>query len=136
VLTVAGAVVGELAAGKRQKKLSAGPLRERWSATHALPNSDAEVRPAPGTRPELTPLEKRYRIDIDTTPPEIEEQSWKLQVFGLVEHPVALSLEELRRYAPLHQFVTLACISNPRGGDLIGTTRWTGVSLQRLLPVL
>jgi DMSO/TMAO reductase YedYZ molybdopterin-dependent catalytic subunit len=36
----------------------------------------------------------------------------------------------------LHQFITLACISNPIGGDLIGTTRWTGVSLQRLLPDL
>jgi hypothetical protein len=33
----------------------------------------------------------------------------------------------------MHQFVTLSCISNPVGGDLIGTTRWTGVSLQRLL---
>ncbi|MBV8418119.1 MAG: molybdopterin-dependent oxidoreductase, partial [Verrucomicrobia bacterium] len=30
----------------------------------------------------------------------------------------------------------LSCISNPVGGDLIGTTRWTGVSLQRLLPSL
>jgi DMSO/TMAO reductase YedYZ molybdopterin-dependent catalytic subunit len=30
----------------------------------------------------------------------------------------------------------MSCISNPVGGDLIGTTRWTGVSLQRLLPYL
>ena len=36
----------------------------------------------------------------------------------------------------MHQFITLSCISNPVGGDLIGTTRWTGVSLQRLLPSL
>lgn len=36
----------------------------------------------------------------------------------------------------MHQFVTLSCISNPVGGDLISTTRWTGVSLKRLLPDL
>jgi DMSO/TMAO reductase YedYZ molybdopterin-dependent catalytic subunit len=36
----------------------------------------------------------------------------------------------------MHQFVTLPCTSNPVGGDLIGTTRWTGVSLQQLLPDL
>jgi len=36
----------------------------------------------------------------------------------------------------MHQFITLSCISNPVGGDLIGTTRWTGVSLQQLLPSL
>ena len=29
--------------------------------------------------------------------------------------------------------MTLSCISNPIGGDLIGTTRWSGVSVQRLL---
>jgi hypothetical protein len=36
----------------------------------------------------------------------------------------------------MDQFITLSCISNPVGGDLIGTTRWTGVSLQRLIPDL
>jgi DMSO/TMAO reductase YedYZ molybdopterin-dependent catalytic subunit len=54
-------------------------------------------------------------------------------VTGLGSQPLNLALEELRRLEPLHQFVTLSCISNPPGGDLIGTTRWTGVSLQRLL---
>ena len=36
----------------------------------------------------------------------------------------------------MHQFITLSCISNNIGGDLIGTTRWTGVSLKQLLPEL
>jgi hypothetical protein len=36
----------------------------------------------------------------------------------------------------MHQFITLSCISNTVGGDLTGTTRWTGVSLQQLLPDL
>jgi DMSO/TMAO reductase YedYZ molybdopterin-dependent catalytic subunit len=44
-----------------------------------------------------------------------------LNITGLVEKPLALTLDELRRYDPLHQFVTLSCISNPVGGDLIGT---------------
>jgi hypothetical protein len=53
-----------------------------------------------------------------------------------VETPLELTMEQLRGYEPLHQFVTLACISNPVAGTLIGTTRWTGVSFQRLLPNL
>jgi Oxidoreductase molybdopterin binding domain len=57
-------------------------------------------------------------------------------VSGLVERPLALTLEQLQSYEPMHQFITLSCISNPVGGDLIGTQRWTGVSLQRLLPDL
>jgi DMSO/TMAO reductase YedYZ molybdopterin-dependent catalytic subunit len=116
--------------------MMAGGEPMRWSATHPLPNANATVQPAPGTRPEFTPLDRHYRIDINTIPPKIDERQWRLQVTGLVEKSLALTLQDLRRYDPMHQFVTLSCISNPVGGDLIGTTRWTGVSLQRLLPDL
>jgi DMSO/TMAO reductase YedYZ molybdopterin-dependent catalytic subunit len=110
--------------------------QRRWSADHPLPNADAAVQPVPGTRPELTPLEQHYRIDINTTPPTIDGSRWRLAVDGLVQRPLSLSLDDLRRYAPLHQFITLACISNPVGGDLTSTTRWTGVSMKGLLPDL
>src|SRR5262245_16663810 len=134
VVTVAGGVVGELAETRRRQavKMARGEAM-RWSATHPLPNADAPVQPAPGTRPEFTPLERHYRIDINTIPPKVDLQTWRLQVTGLVESPLTFTLPELQRYEPLHQFVTLSCISNPVGGDLIGTTRWTGVSLQRFL---
>jgi DMSO/TMAO reductase YedYZ molybdopterin-dependent catalytic subunit len=136
-ITVAGAVVGELAEERRREAVvRAGGEPVLWSATNALPNANAAVEPAPGTRPELTPLERHYRIDINTIPPKVDEQGWRLQIAGLVETPVAFTLQDLQRYEPMHQFVTLSCISNPVGGDLIGTTRWTGVSLQRLLPDL
>jgi len=134
VVTVAGAVVGELAETRRRLAvMMAGRESMRWSATHRLPNADAAVQPAPGTRPEFTPLERHYRIDINTIPPRVDEQQWRLQITGLVEKPLAFTLPQLQRYEPMDQFVTLSCISNPVGGDLIGTTRWTGVSLQRLL---
>lgn len=131
LITVAGAVVGTLAERMRQQMLAAHP--SRWSSTHELPNASAAVQPAPGTRREFTPLESHYRIDINTRAPVIDEKNWSLKITGLLDKPLALTLEDLRRYEPLHQFVTLSCISNPVGGDLIGTTRWTGVSLRRLL---
>src|SRR5215471_3946345 len=136
-ITVGGAVVGELAEARRREAVRmAGAESMRWSTTHPLPNANAAVKPAPGTRPEFTPLERHYRIDINTIPPAVDGRQWRLKVNGLVEKPLALTLEDLRRYAPMHQFITLSCISNPVGGDLIGTQRWTGVSLQRLLPDL
>ena len=137
VITVAGAVVGKLVeARRREPVMMASGERRRWSAAHPLPNANAGVQPAPGTRPEFTPLELHYRIDINTIPPKIDESRWRLQVAGLVEQPLTFALRDLQRYEPMHQFVTLSCISNPVGGDLIGTTRWTGVSLRRLLPDL
>jgi DMSO/TMAO reductase YedYZ molybdopterin-dependent catalytic subunit len=135
-ITVAGAVMGELAEERRETAVMASGEPMLWSAANALPNANAAVEPAPGTRPELTPLERHYRIDIDTIPPKIEEQHWRLKIAGLVDNPLEFTLQDLQRYQPMHQFVTLSCISNPVGGDLIGTTRWTGVSLQQLLPDL
>ena len=126
---VTGAVVDALTRMER-KVIPAG---EKWSAHHELPNVDAAVKAAPGTRAEFTPVENHYRIDIDATPPLINEGSWQLKVSGLVEKPLELSLQQIRDYEPSDQFITLSCISNPVGGDLIGTQRWTGVSLQRII---
>lgn len=135
LITVAGAVVGELADARRREAVikARGELMQ-WSATHPLPNANAAVQSAPGTRPEFTPLERHYRIDINTIPPKVDESEWRLKIAGLVEKPLALTMEDLRRYDAMHQFITLSCISNPVGGDLIGTQLWTGVSVQRLLP--
>jgi DMSO/TMAO reductase YedYZ molybdopterin-dependent catalytic subunit len=105
----------------------------RWSDDHALPNGAATVAPVVGTRPEFTRLEDHYRIDTNTRVPIIDANTWRLKIGGLVDHPLELTLADIRREQPLDQFVTLSCISNPIGGDLIGTTRWTGVSVQRLL---
>ena len=133
-LTVSGAVVGMLAGPRRGRPVTSG---RRWSEDNPLPNAGAAVQPAPGTRPEFTPLDDHYRIDITLFPPVIKEEEWALEVRGLVDRPTRLTLADLRdNFRPMHQFVTLACISNEIGGDLTSTTRWTGVSLRRLLPHL
>ena len=78
--------------------------------------------------------EQYYRIDINLTPPTIDEATWNLRVEGLLDTPKTYTLAELRAYEPVSQFITMACISNPVGGELTSTTRWTGVPLRRLLP--
>jgi DMSO/TMAO reductase YedYZ molybdopterin-dependent catalytic subunit len=99
-----------------------------------LPNADAAVQPAPGGRPEYTPVADHFRVDINLTRPQIHEAAWRLTVDGLVASPLSLRLDQLRAdYRRVDQFATLACISNPLGGPLIGTTLWTGVPLRDVL---
>ena len=99
-----------------------------------LPNADDPLIPAPGTRPEYTPLEDHYRIDINSRPPEVDGNDWLLTIDGLVDHPLTLSLADLRNnYDPQHHLITLACVSNPVGGDLVSTTLWTGVRLKDVI---
>jgi DMSO/TMAO reductase YedYZ molybdopterin-dependent catalytic subunit len=129
-VTVAGVTFGKLLAARRDSIGGA-----RWSELHAPPNANAAVKPAARTRPELTPLEEHYRSDINTIMPSIRQEDWRLEILGLCSEPLTMTLDELRNaYEPMDQFVTLSCISNPVAGDLIGTQRWTGVSLARLLP--
>jgi DMSO/TMAO reductase YedYZ molybdopterin-dependent catalytic subunit len=123
--------VGALA-GARSDSLTGG----RWSDTHPLPNAGSAVSPLPGTRPEFTALDRHYRVDTNTRVPRIDGSQWRLRADGLIQRPLEWTLDDLRHYEATHQFVTLSCISNPTGGDLISTTRWTGISLKRLLPEL
>ena len=138
-LTVVGAGVGALlsSGGDQPRQIASGgdtgPTTTDGTG-NALPNSDASLMPAPGTRPEYTPLEDHYRIDISTRPPVIDGESWVLPIHGLVDNEVELTLDDLRNnYESQDQYVTLSCISNRIAGDLISTTKWTGVSMQHIL---
>ena len=132
----AGIVAVSTAGGLLAERWGRALGGRRWSDEHPLPNASAAVAPVPGTRAEFTPIESFYRIDTDTRAPSIDGDRWRLAVSGLVERSQVLTLADLQALDPIHQFATLSCISNPPGGDLISTTRWTGVSLQRLLPRL
>jgi DMSO/TMAO reductase YedYZ molybdopterin-dependent catalytic subunit len=88
---------------------------------------------APGTRPELTPNEDFYRIDINTRPPVVDQSSWVMEVKGLFDNPRPLALSDLMAYPAVTQPITISCISNPIGGNLIGTSAWTGVPLHVVL---
>jgi DMSO/TMAO reductase YedYZ molybdopterin-dependent catalytic subunit len=93
----------------------------------------ARILPVEGTREELTSNERFYRIDINTRPPVVEEAEWRLEVSGLVRNPLSLTLDEVRALPAVSQVITLQCISNLIAGDLISTSRWTGVRLMDLL---
>lgn len=95
-----------------------------------------QIPPAPGTRPELTSNDEFYRIDINTRPRSINESDWQLELTGLFERPAVLSLKELMEYPAITQPITLSCISNRIGGDLIGTSNWTGLRLRDLMAEL
>jgi hypothetical protein len=96
VVTVAGASIGMFSDSVRRRTvLAAGDC---WSSANSLPNADAAVAPEPRTRTEYTPLERHYRIDINTSPPRINGEKWRLKIDGLVETPITLTLDELRRH--------------------------------------
>lgn len=130
-ITVLGAGLGRLF---KEDETVIALSQEDFSFSN-FPNLDSAVSPAPGTRPEYTPLDDHYRIDINSgSPPQIDGESWFIDFKGMFENPMTLTLDELQNnYEPMHQYVTLSCISNRIAGRLISTTGWTGVSMQTIL---
>ncbi len=65
--------------------------------------------------------------------PNISDETWTLDVAGLISKPVRLSYPDLLLMPSVRQTVTLECAGNPAGGTLVGTSVWSGVPLSALL---
>jgi DMSO/TMAO reductase YedYZ molybdopterin-dependent catalytic subunit len=88
---------------------------------------------AAGLAPIVIPNDDFYRIDTAFVVPTVDRDSWTLKVTGLVDREVTLTYDELVALPIIEQYVTIACVSNEVGGDLIGNARWTGVALRDVL---
>jgi len=106
-----------------------------------LPTSDNPLA-APETAHDfqlegLTPIIQHepdfYRIDTALIVPIVDTDSWTLRVHGLVEEEVVFSFDDIAGMEQHDRFVTLSCVSNEVGGDLVGNARWQGVMLTDLL---
>lgn len=138
-ITVVGSGLGALLASaerRRREQILEGSVTHQSDGPGgmAFPNANDPVSPVPGTRPEYTPLKDHYKVFIELEPTTIEGSSWTLPITGLVDNPLMLKIEDLRKnYQPREQYVTLSCISGRIGTTLISTTQWTGASLQEIL---
>jgi DMSO/TMAO reductase YedYZ molybdopterin-dependent catalytic subunit len=86
-----------------------------------------------GPSPELTPVKDFYRVSKNFTDPVVSSSGWSLNVTGMVTRPLKLSYDEMRAVPTTTEYVTLECISNDVGGNLMSTGRWTGIPLRDLL---
>ena len=124
---------GRWLAGRR------GVSAARDAITLPPPASPAPAVPAgadlnvPRLASYVTPNSGFYRIDTALVVPQVDPATWRLRIHGRVRNPVTLSFEDLLARPLVERYVTLACVSNEVGGDLIGNARWLGVPLEDLL---
>lgn len=83
--------------------------------------------------PLVTPNADFYRIDTALSVPAVDPATWVLRVTGMVDREVELSFADLLAKPLVERNVTLACVSNNVGGDLIGNARWLGWPVRELL---
>ncbi|MCL3817624.1 molybdopterin-dependent oxidoreductase [Aeromicrobium sp. zg-Y869] len=86
-----------------------------------------------GLGPWLTPNRDFYRIDTALSPPLIDPASWTLRIHGMVDRELTLTYQDLVDRGLSDAWITLCCVSNPVGGDLVGNTVWGGVPIKDIL---
>jgi DMSO/TMAO reductase YedYZ molybdopterin-dependent catalytic subunit len=103
-----------------------------------LPVTEGEVpQGAQLDLPELKPWRTSnsdfYRIDTAVVVPAVAAADWRLRIHGMVEEELVLSYQDLLDRGLTESWVTLCCVSNPVGGQLVGNAWWSGVRVADLL---
>jgi DMSO/TMAO reductase YedYZ molybdopterin-dependent catalytic subunit len=132
-VAVAGGIVGRalLDRGRAASPAAVGPLPAPASSAPPLP-AGAELDVG-GISSIVTPNDAFYRIDTALIVPRVDPVAWRLRFSGMVDRPYELTYDELAAMPLSEQYVTIACVSNEVGGDLVGNARWGGVPLRSLL---
>ncbi|HYJ54790.1 MAG TPA: molybdopterin-dependent oxidoreductase, partial [Mycobacterium sp.] len=127
---VAGAVISRLTSsvsGDRQ----AFALPRVDEAAASVP---ASVQPKGVALPSfITSNADFYRIDTALSVPQLSRTDWQLRIHGMVDREVTYRFEDLDRFEVVEDVVTLTCVSNPVGGELISNATWIGYRVRDLL---
>ena len=89
--------------------------------------------PELGTPTFITANPDFYRIDVALRVPAQRAQDWSMPIHGMVDNPYTLTFDELLTRPLVERTITMTCVSNPVGGDLISTANFIGVELRGLL---
>lgn len=145
VLVNGGVAVGILVFGVAVARTARDSLRDAaTTVARALPSPRRRV-PVPadtpdrggdaidGITPYVTSNDDFYRIDTALRIPVVDAERWELTIGGMVDRELVLTYDDLLA-RPLEEIpITMMCVSNEVGGDLVGTARWLGVRLADLL---
>lgn len=133
VVAGVGAVGGKLLAGRDRVAAIRAAVKipiPRQAAAAAPTGAELAI---PGLSPLYVPNGDFYRIDTALIVPQVDTAHWSLRVEGLVDRPLKFSYDDVLAMPHIEADVTLSCVSNEVGGDLVGNARWQGVSLRDLL---
>ena len=105
------------------------------TVTSGTPDIFSDSRISNLVASEVTDNRVFYRVDINPIPPQLDFDTWRLNVHGKVNNAQTLDKNSLLQLATADEYGTLECVSNsinPPAG-LISNAKWTGVPLPTLL---
>jgi DMSO/TMAO reductase YedYZ molybdopterin-dependent catalytic subunit len=135
--TVAGAAVVTAGSGtlvNRSHSVAASRADIRLPAPASpAPALPPGVDPLEGITPYVTSAKDFYRVDTALSVPQVDVSSWSLRIHGMVDREVTVTFADLLQEDLHERWMTMTCVSNEVGGNLVGNARWLGVPLTTLL---
>jgi DMSO/TMAO reductase YedYZ molybdopterin-dependent catalytic subunit len=129
---VAFAGVAARYAGRGRRRVEQARKLLRLPVHRGVVPAGADVG-VPGIPPWRTPNDRFYLIHTALSAPSISPGDWQLRIHGLVDRERTYSYDDLVGRQLTEAWVTLCCVSNEVGGDLIGNAYWSGVLVRELL---
>jgi DMSO/TMAO reductase YedYZ molybdopterin-dependent catalytic subunit len=136
--TAAALAVAAGASGRRLAHQVAAASRRRVTLPPVpdpvAPPAAADSLPVAGITPIVTRNADFYRIDTRLLgPPTVDVDTWRLKITGMVDHPQVFTWDQLTAMPMIETYLTLQCVSNEVGGNLVGNASWRGVPLSDIL---
>ncbi|MDN3444330.1 molybdopterin-dependent oxidoreductase [Microbacterium sp. APC 3901] len=136
IASASAVVVGIASRAVSMTVASVATIRE--ALTLPSPNSTVTVPKGaeldiPGLSKLFTPNKDFYRVDTALTVPTIDPSTWRLVIDGMVDQRVEMSFQDILDMGLDEYAITLTCVSNEVGGDLVGNAKWLGVPLRDVL---
>ena len=140
-LIAAAAVAGVAAAGAVVARTFGDLAATASRAAINLPKPSKPAPPLPenvevdveGVTSYITPNEDFYRVDTALQVPDVPIEGWTLRIHGMVDNELELTYADIMKRNLVESRITLTCVSNPVGGDLLGNATWLGVPMHELL---
>jgi DMSO/TMAO reductase YedYZ molybdopterin-dependent catalytic subunit len=136
-LLAAGAVAGVTGAVATRLRSSVAGDRAAFvppTVAKPVPPVPPNVQPEGVTLPSfVTANADFYRIDTALSVPQLSRTEWQLKVHGMVDREITYRFDDLAKFELIEKMVTLSCVSNPVGGNLVSNAVWTGYRVRDLL---
>ncbi|QCW51797.1 molybdopterin-dependent oxidoreductase [Nocardioides dongxiaopingii] len=140
VLLVAGVVTVAAGFAFVMARVAGRDLREVESERRTkvrevtAPDVPADARlDVDGAAAWMTPIGSFYLVDTAVVRPVLRAQDWTVRIHGMVTTEIELTFAQLVDRGLHEDWMTLACVQNEVGGDLVGNAWFSGVLLEPLL---
>lgn len=114
-----------------EQALQAGAVRRE--AESLVDEANEKSLAAENLKPLISEIGVFYTVDINPEPPQLDAQTWELEITGAVEEETTFNYSDIQGQEIVHEHKAIRCLSDDIDGNLLDNAVWTGCRVGDLL---